>query len=120
MSAPSGITCSRCGRVAPITDDELAGGGEGLPTLLPIPDGWMSSPEITVEHDGEYDSVHQPQFDPDRIMCQEHATPTELAAWLAGGMAVTRAGERAFEAETGRAVDSFDFDAPVDDSGEPR
>ncbi len=120
MSDFAGITCSRCGRLAPITDDELAGGGDGPPALLPIPDSWMNAPEATVEDDDEYDGPHQPEFDPDRIMCQGHATPAELAAWLAGEMAVMRAVERVHEAETGRTVEPFDFDAPLDDSGEPR
>ncbi len=121
MSNLAGITCPRCGRLAPITDEDLAGGGgdPSLPTMLPVPDRWMNVPESAVDDD-EYDGLHQPEFDPDRIMCEEHASPAELAAWLAREMAANRAVEREYEVETGRTVEHFDFDGPLDDSGEPR
>lgn len=120
MSNLAGIACARCGQVAPITVEDLAGGSGDLPTVLPIPDGYMNVPESAVDRDDEYDGPHQPEFDPDRIMCQGHATPAELAAWLASEMAVSRAVEQIYEAETGSTVEHFDFDAPLDGSGKPR
>jgi hypothetical protein len=87
-------------------------GDPGLPVVLPIPDGWMNVPEEIDEDSYE--------FDPDRIMREDCADASELAAWLAAEGSVQRVVDQEHERETGERHEPFDFDASIDDSGEPR
>jgi len=107
----AGIRCAICDRLAPITVADLVGpdpddteytgwsiadllkptappsGHDALIVATPT-GGWMNVPDaIDTEpdpriRDEDYDDTHRPEFDPDRIMCFSHASPTELDAWL--------------------------------------
>lgn len=59
--------CSRCGRPAPISEEELTGDGGGDPALLPVltpPDGWIGDPDSA------------------GVVCGDCSAVAEISAWM--------------------------------------
>lgn len=102
---PALARCARCGRPAPITEEDVTGDGGGhprRPVIVPIPDGWFGELEPGVEHD----DVSGHEFT-GRIVCGDCATPEERVA------------QALADAEGGRAIRKVMREDDVLDEEEP-
>lgn len=96
----AGITCAKCGKVAPITAAELRRSDDrpegilddlDLQVIVPAPDGWYDELEDAVDPGGEpiqYD-VSEHEFS-GRIVCGDCVTDEERTAQALGGASIER------------------------------